>query len=194
MTLNVDGKRRAVFLDRDDTVNRDVSYLRSADQLELLPGVIEALQLLGDAGFLRIIVTNQSAVARGIITIEKLGEIHEALVAMIRNGGADIDAIYFCPHFLEGSIDEYTIKCDCRKPMPGMLLRAAEEFNIDLRRSFMVGDRPADIEAGKRAGCSCFFITSGIDTDLAGLPPGQQPDFVVDSLLAAAKIITDTDD
>jgi len=193
-TLNVDGKRRAVFLDRDGTVNRDVSYLCSADQLEPLPGAIEALRLLGDAGFLRIIVTNQSAVARGMITIEKLGEIHATLVAMIRNAGADIDAIYFCPHYPEGSIEEYAIKCDCRKPMPGMLLRAAKEFDIDLRTSFMVGDRPADIEAGKRAGCSCFFITNGINTDLATLPPGQQPDFVVDSLLAAARIITDSDD
>ena len=192
MTLNVDGKRRAVFLDRDDTVNRDVSYLRSADQLELLPGVTEALRLLGDAGFLRIIVTNQSAVARGIITIEQLGEIHAALAAMIRNAGADIDAIYFCPHFLEGSIEEYAIKCDCRKPLPGMLLRAAEYLNIDLRTSFMVGDRPGDIEAGNRAGCSCFLITN--DTDPAGLPPERQPDFVVDSLLAAARIITETDD
>lgn len=154
---NLSRKQKAVFLDRDGTINRYVGFLRSIDEFELIPGVPEAIRMLNDHGYLVIVVTNQPVIARGEVSIEELEEIHNKMETLLGEKGAYIDAVYYCPHHpdkgFEGERPEYKIECDCRKPKPGMLLKAAEEYHIDLAQSWMVGDSIQDIEAGKAAGC-----------------------------------------
>ncbi len=148
---------KAVFLDRDGVINRKApqdDYIVRWQEFEILPGVVEAIRNLNQAGYKVIIVTNQRAVAKNKITITELEEIHRKLIAEVGQSGAVIDRIYFCPHEIEN-------KCECRKPEPGMLLRALEEFQIDLQQSWMIGDSAVDIEAGRRAGCRTALITAG---------------------------------
>jgi D-glycero-D-manno-heptose 1,7-bisphosphate phosphatase len=150
--------RRAVFVDRDGVLIRDVDHLTSASQIEILPGVPESLRQLRDAGWLVVVVTNQSVVARGLVTEEQLDEIHRALEAQLRVRRAGVDAIYYCPHHPQGAVAIYRAVCDCRKPEPGMLRRAATDLGIYLRASVMVGDADSDIEAGRRAGCQTVLL------------------------------------
>lgn len=159
---NLKRKQKAVFLDRDGTVNRHVGLLRDIDQMELLPGAAEAIWKINQSGYLAILVTNQPVIARGEVTVEQLREIHNKLETLLGHEGAYLDAIYYCPHHPdkghEGEIPELKIDCDCRKPKPGMLLKAAEEFNIDLASSWMVGDSERDILAGKAVGCRTALV------------------------------------
>jgi D-glycero-D-manno-heptose 1,7-bisphosphate phosphatase len=150
--------RRAVFLDRDGVLIRDVNHLTSASQIEILPGVPEALRRLHDAGWTLIVATNQSVVARGLVTEDELREIHRALEERLRRCGATIDAVYYCPHHPHGAVARYRQVCDCRKPEPGLLLRAADELGVNLGASVMVGDTAADMQAGRRAGCRTVLI------------------------------------
>jgi D-glycero-D-manno-heptose 1,7-bisphosphate phosphatase len=154
---NLRNKQRAVFLDRDGTINKYVGFLRSPEKLELLPGAAEAIKRINKTGYLAIVVTNQPVIARGEITVEQLDEIHNKLETLLGQEGAYLDAIYYCPHHPDkgfpGEIPELKIDCDCRKPKPGMLLQAAKDFNIDLNQSIMVGDDERDMEAGRAAGC-----------------------------------------
>ncbi|MGA9798340.1 MAG: HAD family hydrolase [Terriglobales bacterium] len=145
---------KAVFLDRDGVINRKApqgEYIVRWEDFEILPGVVEAIRALNQSSYRVIIVTNQRAVARNKITLAALEEMHGKLVAAVVEHGGIIDGIYFCPHDLETN-------CDCRKPKAGMLLRALKEFQIDPQKSWMVGDSPADIEAGKRSGCRTALI------------------------------------
>ena len=159
---NLKQKQKAVFLDRDGTINRYVGFLRNIDEFELLPGVAEAIRKINASGYLSIIITNQPVIARGEVTVEQLREIHDKMETLLGSEGAYLDAIYYCPHHphkgYEGEIPELKINCDCRKPKPGMLLRAAEDFNIDLNHSWMIGDGDNDIKAGKAAGCMTALI------------------------------------
>ncbi|NLW51107.1 MAG: HAD family hydrolase [Candidatus Brocadiaceae bacterium] len=150
--------RRAVFLDRDGTLIRDADYLTEVDQVEFLPGVPEALHALREAGYLLLVVTNQSAIARGWLSEPELVRIHAELNARLRAAGASVDAFYYCPHLPDGAVAQYARACDCRKPAPGLILRAAGEWRVDLGRSFMVGDSERDVEAGRRAGCRTVRI------------------------------------
>lgn len=154
---NLTGKQRAVFLDRDGTLNRYVGFLRNIDDLELLPGAAEAVRLINKSGYLAIVVTNQPVIARGEVSRKELERIHQKLETLLGLEGSYLDAIYYCPHHpdkgFEGEIAELKIKCGCRKPKPGMLLQAAEDFNIDLKESWMIGDSNTDVEAGMAAGC-----------------------------------------
>lgn len=152
---------RAVLLDRDGVLIADVGHLTSPDQIRVLPRVPEALRRLRAAGWRLIVATNQSVVARGRITEAQLREIHRVLLEALRARGAEIDAVYYCPHHPAGAVAEYRRACDCRKPGPGMLLRAAREWRLDLSQSVVVGDAPSDIEAGRRAGCRTVLIGSG---------------------------------
>ncbi len=138
--------RRAFFLDRDGVINvhRD-DYVKSVEEFVLLPDAPRAIRLLNENGWLVVVVTNQSAVGKGIITEDRLREIHAHMLSLLEKEGARVDAIYYCPHRPDDG-------CPCRKPEPGMLLRAARDLGIDLSRSVMVGDMDTDIEAGKRAG------------------------------------------
>ncbi len=160
----VSNGRRAVFLDRDGTIIYDADYLTSPDEIRLMPGAPEALRRLRDAGFLLLVVTNQSAIARGWLTEARLKEIHGELNSRLRPLGAEIDAFYHCPHFPEGSVMGYAVECECRKPKPGMLHRAAKEWDADLGRSYMVGDSERDVEAGRMAGCFSILVGSPVPT------------------------------
>ncbi len=169
---------RAVFLDRDGVLIADVDHLTSVEQVRVLPRVPEALARLRATGWKLIIATNQTVVARGSITEERLREIHQVLLGQLRARGIEIDAVYYCPHHPDGAVPEYRQVCDCRKPNAGMLLRAAEEWHLDLGASVVVGDAPSDIEAGRRAGCWTVLIhdAEGRDTQRSsglGSPAGD---------------------
>ena len=162
---NLARKQKAIFLDRDGTINKYVGFLKNIDDFELLPGVSEAIRRINQSGYLCIVVTNQPVIARGDVTYEELDEIHNKMETLLGLEGAYIDGLYFCPHHphkgYEGEIPELKIDCECRKPKPGMLLQAAKDFNIDLTQSFMIGDGENDIIAGNSAGCKSVLICSG---------------------------------
>ena len=162
---NLSHPQKAVFLDRDGTINKYVGFLRDIDDFELLPGVTEAIKRINSAGYLAIVVTNQPVIARGEVTVPELQEIHNKMETLLGAEGAYLDAIYYCPHHphkgYEGEIPELKIDCDCRKPKPGMLIKAADNFNIDLKQSWMIGDGENDIKAGLAAGCKTALIGEG---------------------------------
>lgn len=159
---NLKNKQKAIFLDRDGTLNKYVGFLRNIDQFELIPGTEEAIRKINESGYLAIVVTNQPVIARGEVSLEELEEIHNKLETLLGLKGAYVDAIYYCPHHphkgYKGERPEYKIECECRKPKPGMLLKAAEDFNIDLSRSWIVGDGKNDILAGIAAGCQTALV------------------------------------
>lgn len=162
---NLKRKQKAIFLDRDGTINKYVGFLRDIDEFELLPGVAEAIGKINKSGYLAIVVTNQPVIARGEVGWEELQEIHNKMETLLGLEGVYLDGIYFCPHHphkgYEGEIPELKFDCDCRKPKPGMLLKAAEDFNIDLSQSWMIGDGENDIKAGEVAGCKTALIGEG---------------------------------
>ena len=155
-------RQKAIFLDRDGTINRYVGFLRKIDQFELLPNVAEAIRMINDSEYLAIVVTNQPVIARGEVTFEELDRIHMKMETLLGKESAYLDGLYFCPHHpdsgFEGEVKELKIVCDCRKPKPGMLLRAAKDYNIDLEHSYMIGDGDNDMGAGSAAGCKCIRI------------------------------------
>lgn len=161
---NLANKQKAIFLDRDGTINKYVGFLRKEEEFELLPGVADAVKKINESGYLAIVVTNQPVIARGEVTFEELEIIHNKMETLLGKDGAYLDGIYFCPHHphsgYEGEIKELKIECDCRKPKPGMLIKAAEDLNIDLSQSYMVGDGENDIKAGKAAGCKTVLLNT----------------------------------
>lgn len=161
---NLKNKQKAVFLDRDGTINKYVGFLRNIDEFELMDGVTDAIKKVNASGYLAIVVTNQPVIARGEVSFEELEEIHNKMETLLGKEGAYLDAIYFCPHHphkgYEGERPELKFDCDCRKPKPGMLLNAARDFNIELSQSWMIGDGENDIKAGQNAGCQTALIGS----------------------------------
>lgn len=159
---NLANKQKAVFIDRDGTINRYVGFLRKPEEFELLDGVAEAIKIINKSGYLAIVVTNQPVIARGEVTYRELRDIHDKMETLLGKEGAYVDAVYFCPHHphkgYAGEIADLKIECECRKPKPGMLIKAAEDFNIDLSGSWMVGDGENDYEAGKAAGCKSIQL------------------------------------
>ncbi len=159
---NLKQKQKAIFLDRDGTINKHVGFLRNIDDFELLPGAAEAVKKINESGYLAIVITNQPVIARGEVTRGQLQEIHNKMETLLGAEGAYLDAIYYCPHHphkgYEGEVAELKIDCDCRKPKPGMLLKAAEDFHVDLSSSWIIGDGENDIKAGKAAGCQTALI------------------------------------
>jgi len=155
-------KQKAVFLDRDGTLNKYVGFLRNVGDLELLPGVVEAVRRINRSGYLAIVVTNQPVIARGEVTWKKLKEIHNKMETLLGRQGAYLDDIFICPHHPDkgfaGEVPEYKVECECRKPKPGLLLQAAEKYNIDLAASWLLGDSDWDMEAGQTAGCRTMRI------------------------------------
>lgn len=154
---NLHNKQKAIFLDRDGTINKYVGFLRNIEDFELIDGVSEAIKLINQSGYLAIVVTNQPVIARGEVTWDELYEIHKKMETLLGRDGAYIDGIYICPHHpdkgFEGERPEYKFDCGCRKPKPGLLLQAAGDFNIDLSMSNMIGDGDNDVLAGQNAGC-----------------------------------------
>jgi D-glycero-D-manno-heptose 1,7-bisphosphate phosphatase len=157
--------REAVFLDRDGTLIEEVHYLAAPKQVRLIPGAADAVRKLNDAGVLVVVVTNQAGVARGYFPESRVAEVHARLSELLAAHGARIDAYFYCPHHPEGA-GAYRVACECRKPKPGMLLTAARELDIDLARSWMIGDKPCDAEAGTAAGCRTLLLRTGHGKDL----------------------------
>ena len=169
-------KWQAVFLDRDGTINEEVGYLDRMEKLQLIPGAAEAIRWINESGMKAVVVSNQSGVARGIFDELFVAEIHARLREMLLAEGASLDGIYYCPHHpMEGRV-EYLKICDCRKPAPGLLLRAVAELHIDPARSYMVGDTLKDIEAGGRAGAQGILVRTGYGEEAAAeLGPDEEP-------------------
>ncbi len=179
---------KAVFMDRDDTLIEDPGYINSPDQVKLITGVARALIRLREMGYKLVVVTNQSAVARGIVTEKTLGQIHERLEELLSEQGALLDGIYYCPYHPEGAIPKYRKQSECRKPGPGMLLAAADELDIDLGRSWMVGDSSSDIAAGLQAGCKTILIDPPSRIKKTA-PDDPSPHYHAVNLVEAANII-----
>jgi len=178
---------RAVFLDRDGTINEEREYLWRTEDFFFIDGAVEAIRLLRSAGYLVVVVTNQSGIGRGYYSEQDLERLHRHMQNELESRGAEVDAYYFCPHHPLHGKGAYAGDCDCRKPLPGMLLQAAGQLGIDLEHSWMVGDKRADMEAGLAAGCRAILVKTGYGAEEAAGLPAQVP--VVDNLLAAARTI-----
>jgi D-glycero-D-manno-heptose 1,7-bisphosphate phosphatase len=176
----------AVFLDRDGTLIEDVDYLNDLNQIALFPWTVDALRLLNRAGFATIVVTNQSAVARGIVSEDFVCRTHAALDERFAMGGARIDRYYFCPHHPEATVERYRRACRCRKPSPGMIEEAASDLALDVPRSWMVGDRWLDVETGLAAGARSLLVQSGHAARLHETSPlGVRADAILNNLMEA---------
>jgi D-glycero-D-manno-heptose 1,7-bisphosphate phosphatase len=185
---------RAVFLDRDGTVIEEVNYLRRIEDMQVYPFTPEALRRLREQGFLTVVVTNQSAVARGFLNEDELRQLHAALQTRLEAAGATVDAYYYCPHHPEAALEQYRRACPCRKPEPGLILQAAEEHGIELSASYVIGDRIGDIRAGHAAGCRSVLVRTGYGAiaaaEVENLQQGGDaagvPDYLAENLLEAA--------
>ncbi len=184
---NLCNKQKAIFLDRDGTINKYVGFLRDINQFELIDGVTEAIKKINHSDYLCIVITNQPVIARGEVTLEELDEIHNKMQTLLGNDGAYIDALYYCPHHpdkgFKGEVPELKIECECRKPSIGMILKAAKDYNIDLSESVMIGDTTIDVQTGKNAGITSILLKTG----KAGTDGKYdvEPDYVCDDLLEA---------
>ena len=154
-------KKPAVFLDRDGTINVDKHYLHKIADFEFIPGAVQAIKTLKKAGYVVVVVTNQSGVARGYFDLEDVNLLHDHIQKELADSRTGIDAFYICPHHPEKGIGTFRKECDCRKGRPGLLLQASRDLDIDLQRSFMIGDKIADIEAGEKAGCQTILVLTG---------------------------------
>lgn len=161
-SLNKENPRKAIFLDRDGTINKNMDIHPSVENFCLLPGAADAIRKINETHYLAVVVTNQPMIAKGFLTFPELEKIHKKMETLLGNERAYLDRIYFCPHHPEkgfaGELPELKVDCDCRKPKPGMLLQAARDLNIDLSNSWMIGDSLSDIEAGRRAGCNAILL------------------------------------
>ena len=180
---------RAVFLDRDGVITREPPYYaHKVSQLRLISRAAEAIRLLNENGFLVIIASNQAGIARGYYHEEDMISFNQAMKEKLIEDGAYIDAIYYCPHHPDEGIGEFRVDCDCRKPKPGMLTRARKELDINLKKSFMVGDKSSDIEAGKKAGCKTVLVHTGYGEE--EIKSNQvECDYIADDLYGAAEYI-----
>lgn len=154
-------KRPAVFIDRDGTINEQMGYVNHISRFVLLPGTAEGIRLLNRHQYLAIIVSNQSGVARGYFPMELIERVHAHMKNLLAKEGANIDGIFFCPHYPRGIVPEYSVECDCRKPRTGLVQRACEEFDIDMKNSYVIGDRCSDIELAERSNLQGIMVTTG---------------------------------
>ncbi len=182
--------RKAAFLDRDGVINLDRAYVHQWDEFEFVPGAVEAMRRLREAGYVLIVVTNQSGLARGMYTEAQFQELTAHMRAALKEAGAEVEAVYHCPHHPKGKVPELAVDCDCRKPEPGMILQAAREHGLSLADSFMVGDKPSDIEAARAAGVGRAYIVQSDNEEstegLAGADAGYADlAACVDALLKA---------
>ena len=185
-------RRHAVFIDRDGTISDEVGYVNHPTRYRVFPYSAEAVRLLNEAGWLAILVTNQAGVARGYFAEEMIAAVHNLLAQELERGGARLDAVYYCPHHPSVGEPPYRFDCDCRKPKPGLIRRAAEEFEIDLAGSWMVGDRYSDTELARNAGVRAAFVLSGYgrgEWEHQRAAWKEQPDLVAENLLEAVRKI-----
>ncbi|MGB9181738.1 MAG: HAD family hydrolase [Pyrinomonadaceae bacterium] len=184
--------RRAVFMDRDGTISEEIGYVNHPARSRVFPYSAQAVRLLNEAGWLAVLVTNQAGVARGYFTEDLIGAVHDVLKMELESAGARLDAIYYCAHHPTVGELPYRFDCDCRKPKPGLIRRAAEEFEIDLRQSWMVGDRYSDIELARNAGVRSAFVLSGYgrgEWEYQRESWKHEPDLVAEDLLEAVRKI-----
>ncbi|MDZ4164700.1 MAG: D-glycero-beta-D-manno-heptose 1,7-bisphosphate 7-phosphatase [Smithellaceae bacterium] len=177
----------AVFLDRDGTINEEVGYLDRLDKLKLLPNAPQAIRLINQMGFKTIVVTNQSGVARGLYEETLVDEVHRRINETLKDTGAVIDGFYYCPHHPEEGRLPYRKVCSCRKPAAGMLFRAAREFNVDLGKSYMIGDTARDMEAAAAVGVKGILVKTGYGLD--NLDGPVAPVYIAEDILAAVQWI-----
>jgi histidinol-phosphate phosphatase family protein len=184
----------AIFIDRDGTLNEDRGYLSSVDELIVYPWSAEAVRLVNASGLKAIVISNQSGIARELCSQEEVRTINDTLAAELRRGGARLDGIYYCPHHPEIGRPPYRMTCECRKPRPGLVQMAAREHDIDIRRSYVVGDKWSDLELAHNAGARSALVLTGYGavtkTRLVGL--SRQPDFIAANLLDAIKQILES--
>ncbi len=187
-------QNKAVFLDRDGTIIKEVDYLKNLEDIELIPGSAEAIGLLNKNSFKVIMATNQSGVARGYYDENFVQEANKVLAKELEKYEAYIDGIYYCPHHPEVGDEKYKVECDCRKPRTGMFNQASNDFSLDLAGSYSVGDKAADILAGKKAGCKNALVLTGYGSKAReNLAPDIKPDFIADDLLSAVNWILKDD-
>ncbi len=191
--MSTSGKR-AVFLDRDGTINVEVGYLSRPEDFALIEGSAPAIRRLNDAGFLVVVVSNQSGVARGYFGEDDVKRVNEEMARQLERFGARLDAVYYCPHYPDAAVQEYRRECDCRKPGPGMIRRAEAELGIDVKVSYVVGDHRGDIVLAKNVGARSIMVVTGHGADeLEKLRlEGVEPDLVVKDLAEATdRILTE---
>lgn len=193
-----ENRSSAVFLDRDGVIIEDVHLLTSCEQVRLFDGVAESLERLCQIGYLLFIVSNQTVVARGLSSEEDVTDVNAFICSELSStANCKIEKCYFCPHHPEATVQEYRVKCNCRKPLPGLLLRAAEEYGIDLKSSFMVGDRISDVIAGCRAGCRTIHVQTGMHSAAPivsdAMDLSVKPDHVCMNINEAVEIILEKD-
>ncbi|MCD4784579.1 MAG: HAD-IIIA family hydrolase [Candidatus Eremiobacteraeota bacterium] len=182
---------KAIFIDRDGTINKEVDFLSQVEDIEIIPRCVDAIKLMNENGFLVIIISNQSGIARGYFDNLDSLNIFSEIISRLKEKGASIDNFYYCPHHPEGKVKEFSIKCDCRKPAPGMFLEAREDFNIDFSQSFAIGDRIRDIMPAIQLGCKGILVKTGY----GGKEMSKKdewtltPDFIAEDLYDAAKWI-----
>jgi D-glycero-D-manno-heptose 1,7-bisphosphate phosphatase len=182
---------KAIFLDKDGTLIPDIPYNVNPDLITIVPDAIEGLKQLSAEGYLLIIISNQAGVARGYFTEDKLPAVEQRIKQLLEKQGVKLSAFYYCPHHPEGTVSRYTDDCYCRKPQPGMLLKAARDHNIDLPSSWMIGDILNDVEAGNRAGSKTVLINNGNETEwIAGTL--RSPTYISNSINQAAEDILST--
>ena len=181
--------RRAVFLDKDGTLVPDIPYNCEPSRMSLTPGTGEALRQLASEGFQLVVVSNQSGVARGMFPQSALAPVARRLEQLCADEGVELAGIYFCTHLPEAPVAQYRVACGCRKPLPGLLLKAARELDLDLRRSWMVGDILNDVEAGNAAGCRTVLLDNGNETEWQ-VDRERMPHHIVHDLREAAAVVT----
>ena len=182
--------KKAIFLDRDGTLNVDVGYLHQLKDLELFPYTVDALRLLKRAGYELIVVTNQSGMARGMISPGFVETCHDEMRARLQAGGTDLDALYYCPHHPDGSVKALAVDCRCRKPNPGMIEDAVRDHGIDPKASWVIGDKWLDVNLGRGVGARSILVRTGWGEEQEEKrPAGQQVDAVCDNLMHAVSVI-----
>ncbi len=182
--MDAQNRNKAIFLDRDGVINVEVGYLSNPDDFEIIEETIEALKILSNKCFLLIVITNQAGIARGFYTEETLNRIHIKMKSILKAHNITLTDIYFCPHH-----PEFTGYCDCRKPNPGMILKAKKKYNIDLNNSFMVGDTLNDIQTGLAAGCKTVLVLTGYGKEEQKKISSIKPEMICKNLFEFAKHI-----
>ena len=186
--------RAAVFIDRDGTLNEDIGYVSTPDELVLYPWAAQSVRQINEAGLLAVVITNQSGIARGMYTEAILDAIHRRMTQELAREGARVDAIYYCPHHPDIGLPSYRMVCECRKPQAGLLDRAAREHGIDLARSFVIGDKASDIKLAENAGARGALVLTGYGRETVAHPNRWPcaPEFTAENLLEAVKRILDS--
>lgn len=190
--MKLSEKRRAVFLDRDGTINEEVGYVNHLSRFRFIPAVFRGLKLINNLGLLSIVITNQGGIARGFFDEKFLKKLHAKMLDSLKKSGAKIDEIYYCPHNPHGSVKKYAVRCNCRKPATGMVEKAMKDFNISLKNSYYVGDQKRDIEFGKRLGLITILVKTGYgkgEIYFNKFNNRLKPDYIAEDLLDAAKWI-----